>query len=199
MKQIIMKTYCLLLLTIISVALTACSDKTEYQSSIPAPQIKHLIIETGGNNIVVKQGTSSDITASIAGYDGDLLIAEGNTARLKIPMPKAGINFSTPAPLSISIPEDSLDSLTLLSEAGHIYLENITVAEVNATTEYGNIFVSGLSGTVSADTQMGNIISDSPLAAHIQEGKSYHGTMGDSEVKANITLSTNVGDIEFTK
>lgn len=179
--------------------LAGCGSKTEFQDAVQAKDVKHVVIETGANDIVIATSDSDEAMASIVGYDGALWVQDGDTLRISIPMPDEGVNIKSPQPLKIGIPSKVLESLSITSTVGNVSIKSVAAKEITVATEYGEITISGLAGTVDAKTDMGEIKSSLTLSSDIAAkengyGASYKGTVG-GEAENTITLTSNLGNI----
>lgn len=199
MKNMLLKMGALLAVAALCAGLSGCGNKTEYQDVVQPEDAKHLVIETGANDIVIATSDGDEATASIVGYDGALWVQDGDTLRISIPMPDEGVNIKSPQPLKIDIPSKALESLSITSTVGNVSIKSVPAKEITVATEYGEITISELAGTVDAKTDMGEIKSSLTLSGDIVAvengyGASYKGTVGD-EAEKTITLTSNLGNI----
>lgn len=199
MKNMLLKIGALVAVAALCAWFSGCGNKTEYQDAAQAEDAKHLVIETGGNDIVLTASDSDEFTASIVGYDEPLWTQDGDTLRIFIPMPDTGVNTKSPQPLKIGVPSKELESLSITSTTGNVSIKSVPAKEITVNTEYGAITISELAGTVDAKTDMGLIKSGLTLSSDIVAmengyGASYKGSVGDKTEKT-ITLISSLGNI----
>ncbi len=189
----------LICIVAISMGLAGCGNKTENSEDLPIDKIKNIVIKTGDNDIIVESADTDHVKASIIGYDGALLLQEGDTVHIKLPMTKGGIHLSKPQPLRVSVPSSRITSFTADSEYGSIKIDSVHT-NILIHSEYGNIAASGLHGTVTANTQSGKIksdfICDDDITSGIDSiGANYTGSLSNDSIEYEVRLSSQYGDI----
>jgi len=193
------------MLAFLLVVLCGCTDSGKGTStkSIPIARLQHLVIETGAHDIVIRSTDAEALSASVEGYEGELLTQDQDTALIAIPMPGGGIRLRSPQPLYVDLPRQGIvGSLTVRSEYGQVRLEAVSAAEITVTTGHGKIELSGVSGHLAAKTKLGDIHSVLELEQAVVTGTdglgaSYEGPLLDKESSQIIALSTEFGDIEL--
>ncbi|MCC0648710.1 DUF4097 family beta strand repeat-containing protein [Clostridioides sp. ZZV15-6598] len=187
------------LLATICVGMAGCSDKTKNTDTAQVGEIDNIIIKTSGNDIVIQKTSGNNVTASIVGYDGDLIVQKENTLLIDIPTPKGGVKLSSPKTLYIGIPDSNVVSLSATSDTGKVKIESVNVNKISVSTQIGNITTSELAGSVKAKTDLGKIQSSLKLSNDINDsgdGSSYDGIIGD-KTESIINLYSSMGDIEM--
>lgn len=162
-------------------------------------EIENIIIKTSGNDIVIQETSGDNVTASIAGYDGDLIVQKKNIILIDIPTPKGRVKLSSPKTLYIGIPNSRVVSLSATSDTGKVKIESVNVNKISVSTQIGNITTSELAGSVKAKTDLGKIQSSLKLSNDINnsgDGASYDGIIGD-KTERTINLYSSMGDIEM--
>lgn len=201
MKSKVFKCLMLLCVCLISAGITGCEEKTEKTELLPIDTIKYVVIETADNDIIIENADTNDIKASMIGHEGVLLVQEGDTAHIKLPMTKGGIHLSSPPPLKVYIPGDKIASLTANSEYGNIKIAAVK-SNITVNAEHGSISTSGLQGMITAKTETGGIKSeiiskDAIITGSDDIGASYAGMAGESTSNYKVNLYTTYGNIEI--
>lgn len=187
------------LLATICVGMAGCSDKAKNTDTAQVGEIENIVIKTSGNDIIVQETSGDNVTASIIGYDGDLIVQKDNTLLIDIPTPKGGVKLSSPKTLYIGIPHSGILSLSATSDTGKVKIESVNVNKISVSTQIGNIATSELTGSVNAKTDLGKIQSSLKLSNDINDsgdGASYDGIIGDKP-EMTINLYSSMGDIEM--
>lgn len=193
-----MKKNMILTVLCVFMAFCMCGCKSDAVQSFTyeANGVKEIEIETGANAITITRISGTSIEVS---YSQDVAVIQDGIMEINIPMPRAGINFKEPAPLIVSIPDTLFDTIQIKSEVGTVIIEDVNTDKLIVETQYGDIHLSGISGRISAKSELGSINTELPIASEVKSlgkaGQNIDNQIGDSDNEIN--LYTNVGTIEL--
>lgn len=183
--------------------LCGCGAKEDKVETYDSSGVEKIQVITFAHPVNVSVGNDDKITVSMSGYENQLAFIAEDTMKIQIPEPKAGINIKSPQTLYITIPSTWENQIEINSEASNIDVSNVSTKQLTATTQFGNISISNLSGSLSAKSVLGKIQTDLPISSEIklgdnQRGESLDIALGNDDQKTNIiTLYTNAGKINI--
>jgi len=178
--------------------LTGCGSKEENSTSDSLKDSKELIVKSVVNDVEIKEIDGENVTASLVGFEGELLTRKGDSLEIKLPEPKAGINLSPAEVLYIGIPKNSSLSIKVESEISAIKLDKLSVNHIEAVSDAGNITIIAPTGTLDAKTEAGKIHSSLSPKMDIQkqgDGEVTQGTIDNAS--STVVLRSSTGDIEL--
>lgn len=190
---------------VVSVVLIGCGKPMEkIEKSYSSSEINKIDIITNANDIYLTGKETENVTINFIGAKKELSTLNNGVLTIDIHETLAGITTSPIEPLYIEIPQNQISSISLKSDAGNIKIDNVSVSDLIAVTEVGNITAIGLNGKIKAETTVGTIETTLPIGTEIIDGKDGLGNIlniendsgdNDDNSECNSNLYTNTGVI----
>lgn len=203
-------------------------DKIIYDESFDSSNVNNLIINSDCGDIDIKQSTDGEIRIVARGGKADkfsLNNTEG-TITVNSKKDKAYNTFSfyklqnITQDIEIYLPDDCIEMLEINSSYGDVDIDSSINSQLKISCDYGDIQASRLYGTVTIQTDCGNIdikeiniTSNSSIITDLGDidiGRTndiridYETSLGDCDIKNNntqsdiiLTVKTDLGDIEI--
>ncbi len=200
MKKIIVSG---IILIIVIVLFYRREDSGTITDFFAGASINQIIIEAGDHPVLLQNAEAEEITISLDKCNKEISSIKNQTLTLQPPAAKAGINIKKPSTLAVMIPKDWLGSVDICSEAGNIKVDKVVLTQLKIKSDYGNVSCSGLSGFVSAKSNMGEIVVPENLADQVKPGDmdlgaAFEASIGDAEGTDNdINIYTDTGSIKI--
>lgn len=192
-----------IILTMVIVLYGCGGSRGNITASFHSASINQIIIEAGDHPVLLQSTEAEEITISLNNCNKKIDIVENQTLKLQPPAAKAGINLKKPSVLVVVIPKDWQGSVDIGSEAGDIKVDNVVLAQLKIISDYGNVSFSGLSGFVSAKSNMGEIVVPVSFADEVKPGDmglgaAFEASIGNAEGTDNyINICTDTGNIKI--
>lgn len=203
------------LLAVVAAIMTRNDEGLGLQrEEITASGINEIVVISQYDSVIVKQGGTDTITLSLMRNHKDSsnisYSLENGKLIVTAVYQTSFFNFSLnpdrmkDEPLQITIPDSAAISiLTIQAEdANEVTVGPVNVNLIKVKTTDSNIRMTGMEGTVDAQTLYGKITSSATLSSEIAEGSddsySYRGQIGAPDKNnRSITISSDSGNIIF--
>ncbi|GGF86722.1 hypothetical protein GCM10010912_35000 [Paenibacillus albidus] len=183
--------------------LAGCGDKAvEQTASFAGGKVQQIQINTDGQSVKVSRSEDAEVKIRMktsgelpAVLDGDVL-----TVNLE---PASGFIHLKSATLYLEIPDQSYQSISLITTSGDIELADAQARDIQLAADSGSITVSGYTGTVEAATQSGKINSSLADPADIKNdggGQSLKLTIDGADTGTSVlSAKSQSGNISVEK
>ncbi|MBT2289354.1 DUF4097 family beta strand repeat protein [Paenibacillus albidus] len=183
--------------------IAGCGDKAvEQTASFAGGEVQQIQIHTDGQSVKVSRSEDAEVKIRMkasgelpAVLDGDVL-----TVNLE---PASGFIHLKSATLYLEIPDQSYQSISLITTSGDIELADAQARDIQLAADSGSITVSGYTGTVEAATQSGKINSSLADPADIKNdggGQSLKLTIDGADTGTSVlSAKSQSGNISVEK